>query len=272
MKKAGKTGLDSAAREQYWNEDYVRYWKARVAEANEGESGKSELVSGDARTGPDKLYLAAIALLEIGADDNVLELACGFGRSLPTLSGIARHVTAVDISAEMIKYAREACDARNVSFEVSPSEELPFPDESFDAVVCFAAFDAMYQAETLAEINRVCRTGARVLITGKNDNYHDDDGAALEAEAGARAKNHPNYFTDVNKLLANAGKFGFRSKIERYYARRGDFAKETPSASRPEKFYEFLLVLTKTGPSTVGEDFPISSAISKTYARRQRPA
>ena len=74
----------------------------------------------------------------------------------------------------------------------------------------------MYQTEALIEINRICKKGARVLITGKNDNYCDNDKLAMEAEIGARKKGHPNYFTDVRKLLKNINKFGFRIDIQKF--------------------------------------------------------
>ena len=200
--------------------------------------------------------------------DSVLELACGFGRSLSTLCRAAHEVVAVDISEQMIREARSACTEPNVSFHVCPSEDLPLLGNRFDVVVCFAAFDAMYQSEALAEMNRVCRSGARVLLTGKNDNYEDDDVAAFEAEVGARSKKHPNYFTDVHGLSACLESFGFRSDVALYYRRRGDFGKGIATDVMPDRFYEYMLLLRKVGESNVSADISISNPISKTFARR----
>ncbi len=272
MNEPGKHKPGDAEREKYWNEDYVRYWKARVEEANKSGADASSLVVGDAKTSTDDLYIDAIALLRLGKSDRVLELGCGFGRSLPTLCQAALHVTAVDISREMINAAKESCREKNIGFHVSPSEALPFQDDSFDAVVCFAAFDAMYQSEALLEMNRVCRSGARVLLTGKNDDYFDDDAAALAAEKGARAKGHPNYFTDVRMLMENLDKFGLEIETQKYFLRRGDFAKKTAREARPEKFYEYLLVLKKMHAVGTHESLTISSDVSKTYARREASA
>lgn len=269
MSESGKRRHDDAEREKYWNEDYVRYWKARVDEANKSGVDTSSLIAGDSKASTDRLYVDAIGFLQLSKGDEVLELGCGFGRSLPVLCRAARHVTAVDISKEMIRAARESCEEKNASFHVSPSEALPFADDSFDAVVCFAAFDAMYQSEALREMNRVSRLGARVLITGKNDDYFDDDSAALAAEAGARAKKHPNYFTDVNLLARNLDKFGFRIQAQKYFLRRGDFARDIATTERPERFYEYLFVLKKTGACSAGDDLVISSEISKAYARHE---
>lgn len=268
MKRSINDRPDSAARQKYWNEDYVSYWRARVDEANKSNTQTSDMVAGDSKTTSDELYADAIGLLNISKKDNVLELACGFGRSLSWLCRAAHHVAAVDISEQMIEAAAEACREENVSFHVSPSEELPFADGAFDVVVCFAAFDAMYQAEALIEMSRVSAAGARILLTGKNTDYFDDDHAALEAEAGARAKGHPNYFTDAAKLIRQIGDFGFDASLQRYYRRRGDFANQTFDEIMPHQYYEYLLVLTKVGECRATPELAISDAVSRAFARR----
>ena len=264
-----KNKFDHDKREKYWNEDYVRYWKNRVEEANDSESDSSRIVKGDVKTTTNDLYVNAVDLLQINKSDNVLEIGCGFGRSLPMLCENARHVTAVDISEQMIAAAKESCNMKNLSLHVSPSEELPFTEDVFDVIVCFAAFDAMYQTDALIEMNRVCKKNARVLVTGKNDNYLDEDDAALEAEIGARAKKHPKYFTDVQKFIDNIGHFGFELNFESYYQKRGDFTKELKSDERPEKFYEYLFVLRKVSDCAVSNSFKISDGMSKSFTRHQ---
>ncbi len=259
---------ENTERKRYWNEDYVNYWKARVEEANNHQIQSSNMVSGDSKTSTDQFYFDAIRLLNVTSTDKVLELACGFGRSLNSLCQIALDVAAVDISEQMIDMAMRTCQEKNISFHVAPSENLPFVKESFDVIICFAAFDAMYQTEALIEINRVCKKGARVLLTGKNDNYYDDDKAALAAEIGARSKNHPNYFTDVKLLVREIKKFGFCVSVQKYYLRRGDVAAGRACEEMPEKFYEYLFVLNKITDNKVSEDLMISDKMSKTFARQ----
>ena len=259
--------IASLEREKYWNDGYVSYWMARVKEANMGDVDSSSIVVGDAKTSTDDLYVDAIKLLQICASGSILELGCGFGRSLSKLCKQAYHVTAVDISEQMIKVAKESCKEKNITFYVSPSEKLPLPDNSFDFVVCFAAFDAMYQMETLIEINRVCKVDAKVLITGKNDDYFSDDFAALDAEAGARSKGHPNYFTDVKSLVQNLDKFGFEIVTQKYYLRRGDFSRGVSLEVIPHKFYEYLFILKKNDNCNLKKIFTISSELSKTFYR-----
>lgn len=256
-------------RRTYWNDGYAAYWRNRVNEANESDTANSALVQGDGKTSADTIYLEAIGLLKINKADHVLELGCGFGRSVSALCQAAARVTAVDISDEMIAIARGECRESNATFVVSPSEDLPFDDVSFDVVLCFAAFDAMYQTEALLEISRVTKPNGRVLITGKSDNYFDDDLAAYQAELGARAKGHPNYFTDVPVLIANLARFGLSLIEERYYCRRGDFPKgvHTGITNRPDRFYEYLFVFRKSSDANLPESVEISTKASKTGKR-----
>lgn len=271
-KKTELGASDDLARVKYWNENYVNYWKARVAEANASGVGASVTPVGDVKTTADALYLSIISLLDIQADNRVLELGCGFGRSLPTLSAMAAEVSAVDISEQMIRAAQEACTAPNVHFYVSPSEALPLPSGAFERVVCFAAFDAMYQTEALVEMHRVTADGGKILITGKNDNYRPDDIKALEAEAGARGKGHPNYFTDVVALLKHIDRFGFAVEKRRFFERRGDFSDDQGKELPPPHFYEYLLVLKKTGECDPPQDIAFCNAMSRTFANQASKA
>jgi len=249
----------------YWNENYVQYWKSRVTEANASKSEGSSMVAGDVATAGDVRYKQAIDLLGVNPRHRLLELGCGFGRSLPVLSLLACEVDAVDISKQMIETAEREYSDININFHVSPSEDMPFRDEKFDRIVCFAAFDAMFQKEALIEMHRVTKLGGRILLTGKSDNYYPDDRKAYEAELGARAKGHPNYFTDVPKLLADLGHFGFGKVHAIYYERRGDFADGHGSTVLPLQFYEYLLVLEKKGPCKPNSEVEYCRDISRTF-------
>jgi len=70
----------------------------------------------------------------------VLNIATGTGLSAEAALaavGPTGDVTAVDISPAMVAKARERLgDAPNVSLSVADGQALPFPDESFDAVLC----------------------------------------------------------------------------------------------------------------------------------------
>lgn len=253
------------SRVDYWNKDYLKYWMKRVGEANTSNIFSSTLVENDVLTPADQTYLDYIKSLDIQKDEDVVEIAVGFGRSLPLLSELANRVVALDISEEMIEMAKTMHKNDNIEFYVSPSESTPLSDCSFDVAICFAAFDAMYQSEALLEINRICKKGARVLLTGKNDNFLPDDDQAINAEIGARRKGHPNFFTDVARLKNLLENFGFTLEKELYYPRRGDFGSENYVTEIPEFFYEWSFFFSKSSQASIDPKTRISDVFSKTY-------
>lgn len=255
-------------REKYWDKNYAAYWKGKTQEANDPKE-KSSALSKDTLTSSDKIYHEYIDHLNIQKDEDVLELAVGFGRSIPLLAGLAKKLVALDISEEMVELAKASYDNReNVEFHVSEAENTPLSESTFDVVVCFAAFDAMYQTDALLEINRVCRIGARVLLTGKNDNYLLDDELAIAAEIGAREKGHPNFFTDVVKLKQFLVSFGFSLEKEFYFVKRGDFGANSFVTDAPEAFYEWAFFLKKNSQPNINSDVQISSVFSKTLQKK----
>jgi SAM-dependent methyltransferase len=258
--------LNNDSRRKYWNKEYVDYWRGRVESTNELSLTDTSVLTDDP-TSTDKLYFQVINLLDINNDETVLEVGCGYGRSLLYLSSMAHDVIGVDISSEMIKIAKILTKtAANVTLHVSESEKMSFEDDSVDKIICFAAFDAMYQKEALCEFNRVCKNGGKIIITGKNTNYMEDDSEAIIAEKAARIKGHPNYFTDVRKLIDNISSFGFNLDYYECYLRRGDFANRNISSVFPVKFYEYVVRLIKTKVSLDFRDLPdISSNTSSTY-------
>ena len=247
-------------RESYWNQSYTEYWKKKVSEANLN-------ILNDDNTISDKIYNNSISLLNLNKKDSVLEMGVGFGRSLPFLSQIANHIYALDISESMINEAKKF-KKKNISFFISPSENTPFENQKFDKIICFACFDAMYQHEALIEMNRILKVGGKILLTGKNDDYFTDDSLAVEAEIGARSKNHPNYFTDYKILSKNINKFGLKINLEKFFLRRGDFSKELFLNHIQSKFYEYLVILEKINEAKISK-IKISDVKSKTFKRKK---
>jgi SAM-dependent methyltransferase len=98
----------------------------------------------------------------------VLDLASGTGEpgiSLAKRVGQEGHVTALDLSAELLEIANERARQRgltNFSTRQADAHNLPFPDGSFDLVTC--RFGVMFFADVpkaLAEIYRVLKSGGR---------------------------------------------------------------------------------------------------------------
>jgi len=97
-----------------------------------------------------------------GAKD-VLELACGTGIVTRALvEGLKpRRLVATDLNEPMINYARsKVAAAPGLEWRQADAAALPFPDSSFDAVVC--QFGVMFVPDKLAamkEARRVLRPG-----------------------------------------------------------------------------------------------------------------
>lgn len=101
----------------------------------------------------------------------VLDLASGTGEpaiSLAAIVGPEGHVTALDVSSELLEIASERAKKRglkNISFERADAHELPFTDEAFDLATC--RFGIMFFHDVnraLGEVGRVLRPGARACF------------------------------------------------------------------------------------------------------------
>ena len=105
---------------------------------------------------------------EAGADDTVLDVACGPGLVACAFARVARQVTGVDLTPAMIERAQVlATEQRlaNVNFQIGDVLPLPFPDAAFSIVVSrFAFHHFLDPAAVLAEMRRVCRPGGRVVV------------------------------------------------------------------------------------------------------------
>jgi ubiquinone/menaquinone biosynthesis C-methylase UbiE len=91
---------------------------------------------------------------------DVLALACGQGRDARLLAGLRAAVIGVDVSEEMLRYAREleAADPCGIEFVQGDAEDLPFAEKRFDGVVChMALMDIPGLAATIASVSRVLR-------------------------------------------------------------------------------------------------------------------
>jgi len=109
------------------------------------------------------------ARLPVTEGMRVLEVACGTGivtrRLAGRLAGRGR-LLATDLNEAMIAHAREhAAAGAAVEWQPADATSLPFPDRSFDAVVC--QFGLMFfpdKAAGIREAHRVLRPGGLYLF------------------------------------------------------------------------------------------------------------
>ncbi len=185
---------------EYWNNNYLSYWKDKVDEANKDNG--IYINSGDVKTSGDNILKLLIDELNIEDGSSVLDLGCEFCRAYPLLNEQSKYY-GCDISEEMIHEAKNNFPELIDKLTVSEVETLPYGDNYFDVCLCFGVFDALYQEEALMEMLRVLKINGKILLTGKNTSYKLDNDKAYIAEIRAREKMHPNYFTDERKCRSS---------------------------------------------------------------------
>lgn len=111
------------------------------------------------------------SLGQIRRNESVLDIGCGAGVDTiiaASLAGPAGQVTGIDLVPAMLARAREnarLARADNVTFLEATAEQLPFRDNSFDAVISNGVFNLVVdKAKALAEVYRVLKPGGRFLL------------------------------------------------------------------------------------------------------------
>jgi ubiquinone/menaquinone biosynthesis C-methylase UbiE len=100
------------------------------------------------------------------ARGRVLEVAIGTGRSLPYYAPDLA-VTGIELSPEMLAIARERAAAlgHGVDLREGDAADLPFPEASFDTVVCVLALCSIPDpGRAIGEMQRVLVPGGRLLL------------------------------------------------------------------------------------------------------------
>jgi ArsR family transcriptional regulator len=123
----------------------------------------------------DTFYLWAVLGL-IDPTLTVGDLGCGTGQLTQTVAPYVRRVVAVDGSTEMLDAARKRlADLRNVEIRQGELEALPIRDGELDAALLSLVLHYSPEpARTLAEIARVCRPGAKVLVVDMLPHHHEE--------------------------------------------------------------------------------------------------
>ncbi len=109
-----------------------------------------------------------IEMSQVGANDCVLDVACGPGLVACAFAQVARHVTGIDITEKMIEQAqvRQAqLNLNNMSWDVGTAYPLPYESDFFDVVITRYSFHHFIEPhKALEEMIRVCKPNGVVLI------------------------------------------------------------------------------------------------------------
>jgi SAM-dependent methyltransferase len=140
---------------------YERWWRPGLARLAKGAFGPDM---------DDERRIARL-LLGLTPGDGVLDVACGpgnFTRDFARVVGPTGLAVGIDASPTMLARALRdtpAQDYDNVAYVRGDAVALPFRDQSFDAVCCFAAIHMFAEPfRALDDMTRVLTPGGRIAL------------------------------------------------------------------------------------------------------------
>lgn len=106
---------------------------------------------------------------------NILDIATGSGWMAIVLAKAGYNVTTIDIDDDAIERAKKRAEDEgisipdNLTFQIADAQNLPFPDNSFDAVFSFDSMHHMPDCnKVIKELSRVCAPGGFIMISDLN--------------------------------------------------------------------------------------------------------
>lgn len=130
----------------------------------------------ESRTSPewdDRTVERVKSMLATAPVDRILDAGCGYGRIAVPLAMAGYSIVGIDVSPIMLAEAQRRAAATNVNIEWHLGDLclLPYPDRSFDVVLCmWLTFNELLhegdQLDALREMRRVLRPGGWALLDG----------------------------------------------------------------------------------------------------------
>jgi ubiquinone/menaquinone biosynthesis C-methylase UbiE len=108
----------------------------------------------------------AIEMIEakLPKGSKILDVGCGTGHLAAELARRGYETWGTDLSEGMIQYAREHYNPDR--FQAADIEKIPFPDNTFDGIVCLGVMEYLGSDEpALREMHRVLKPGGHAVIT-----------------------------------------------------------------------------------------------------------
>jgi ubiquinone/menaquinone biosynthesis C-methylase UbiE len=134
-----------------------KYW-TRFAESYDGD--------GEYVVGKRIIRLIEEALLSERSLGNALECGCGTGTFTKAIARNASHLTASDLSREMLEVARVRLrEFGNVAVQEADCTSISFPDKSFDSVFLTNLIHVIDDpVQCLCESYRILRDGGYLIV------------------------------------------------------------------------------------------------------------
>jgi len=175
-----------------------------------------------------------------GKESLVLDIATGTGLIAREFFGKVKKVTGLDISPEMAKHAAGCMD----EIVFAPVEQLPFADDSFDAVVCRQGLQFAQLDKAIPEIHRVLKPDGTVVLCHLTA-YNDSDRELTFAIQKLRNPARRNYFMPAD-ISASLKKQGFREVADIEYLTDESVNKWIDNGAIPQENMDGIRALYRT--------------------------
>ncbi|HEX6506457.1 MAG TPA: methyltransferase domain-containing protein [Chloroflexota bacterium] len=146
------------------------------------------------RSNPQELPRWFMEHLQVPENGRVLEVGCGPGGYWTEIADMiprSWQITVTDFSVGMVAQARQRLAALDRPFTVMQADvqDLPFPDETFDAVIAnFMLYHVPDRPRAFAKIHRVLRPGGRLFaMTHGGRHMHEFKDTVNRAAPGVLA-------------------------------------------------------------------------------------
>jgi ubiquinone/menaquinone biosynthesis C-methylase UbiE len=175
-----------------------------------------------------------------GAGSEILDIATGTGLIARRFYGRVKKVTGLDISPDMAKHADECMD----EIVFAPVEQMPFADNSFDAIVCRQGLQFAELDKAIPEIYRVLKPGGTVTLCHLTA-YNENDRELTFAIQKLRNPARRNYLMpgDISGCL---GKAGFRDVTDIEYVTDESINKWIDNGAIPQENMDDIRELYRT--------------------------
>ncbi|MDD1639177.1 MAG: class I SAM-dependent methyltransferase [Methanomicrobiales archaeon] len=108
-------------------------------------------------------HISSALLERLPRGKYLLDLGCGTGLFMRRYGETGGDAIGLDISRGMIENARGRCNG--FEFCMGTAEELPFRDQTFDAISCLLAFSYLTNPSwMLAEASRILKPGGKIAV------------------------------------------------------------------------------------------------------------